>query len=85
MIRTAYKAGKGGHILYGDTMFEIKSLRKRKKTNRTWVNMKPLYSYEQNRKAVISKKKNYIQRAAKIQGGLMDKNFKAHAQKRILR
>ena len=82
MIKTAYKTGVGGHLLYGDTMFEIRSIRRRGQNS--FIKMKPLYSYEKGRSVQVSKK-DYVERAATMQGYKMNNNFAAFAQKRIMK
>ena len=83
MIKTAWKTGAGGHLLYGDTMFEIRGIRRQRGGN-SFIKMKPLYSYEKGREVTVSKKP-YVQEAAIMEGQKINKNFVAFAQKRIRR
>ena len=52
LIKTAFKVGKGGFILYDDILFEVRTIKSRPKFK---INLKPLYSYKNARKVKIKK------------------------------
>ena len=81
MIKTAYKAGKGGHVLYGNTMFEVRGFIRQRGGN-SFIKLKPLYSYQKGR-SVKAKKHPYVEQAAIMQGQKINTNFIAFAQKRL--
>lgn len=81
MIKSAYAAGKGGHILYGDILFEIRGF-KRLRNGNSFVKMIPLYNYQQNRKVAI-KGTNFMREAGIMQTKELSSNFVDYAKKRI--
>lgn len=81
MIKGAYAAGKGGYILYGQTLFEVRGF-KRQKNGNSFVKLTPLYSFQENRRVSV-KGTNFVQNAGMAEAKQLNKNFERYAKQRI--
>lgn len=55
LIRTAFRVGKNGHLIYENILFQVRRLVKKTK-NKIFIKLKPLYSYKKGRSVNLSKK-----------------------------
>lgn len=80
-IREAVKAGVGNSIIYGRTLFRVKSINNKRKRK---LKLDPIYSYKKARVVEIQKT-HFIRKSAMIQGKNMNKNFHKEAIRQIER
>jgi len=75
-FKTVVKAGVGGHIIYKDTLFRIKSIK------RGNIKLLPLYSYSKNR-SVRVKPTLFMQKASKLSRSKIDTFYKEQAERQF--
>lgn len=75
-MREAKRVGRGGHVLYGNTLFEIKNPKRQK------ITAKPIYSFRKGRSVGV-KPRPFIRPAALVQGSKLNMNFQKLANIRI--
>jgi hypothetical protein len=80
-IRTAFKLGKGGFILYGSTLFEVKGINN-KSTGRNKIKLLALYSFEKGRKVKVKGTK-FMSKSSNKVALKMEDVYIAHAKKQI--
>jgi len=79
-IKSVFKAGEGGHVIYDYILFEVKKIVK--KTNRLFFKLKPIYSYRKGRSVTITKKP-FLSPASTSAIKTMPEIFVKNAQRQI--
>lgn len=82
LVRGAFKAGKGGYLLYRSTIFQVKSLKKTKRVPK--IRLAAIYSYEKGRSVRI-KKSPFLTPAAEISAKLIPDFFIKRAKAKLMK
>lgn len=80
-IKAALKAGKGGTVIYGHSMYLIFGFQKGRKID-TFVKAKSIYTYEKGR-TISVKPRGFMKKSALLGSKDMHQNFNRLAEKRI--
>lgn len=83
LIRAIFKAGKGGHVVYDDTVFLIKTLRKPSR-NKMFFKLRPLYFYK-DQHSITLRKRPFMQPAAEAARRDMPATYYKKMQMRVER
>jgi len=81
LIRAAIKTGKGGYVLYGHVLSEIKKIEKPSR-NKIFIKYSPIYHFKDNRSVKVQKNA-FIEPAGQIALDKIPQIFKEKAQKRF--
>jgi len=76
--RVIASVGKGGHVLYKDTLFTVKTI------NRKKVKLTPLYSYKQGREVSV-KPTGFMRKASLMSANKMETFFLINARKQMMK